>query len=415
MSAPIREGFENTILPCSFRGVRFFWESGSIVGGRKATEAPVIFSDEQLVSDVGKRARAYSIRGIIAARTQPDASGSAQTVETYAQARRSLLEALESGTPGTFIHPIEGTVTGLVARSWSLDETFSELGIGRIGIEFILDTSRATPVVEVGAADLVAERAEVARETALDAFAARWNISPAIVNAYDEGLASTRSAFAAIQRSADEAQTTASGINGFAAAIAKGTADAARLIQTPLLLARSISGAFQALRSVYPTAKAALDGLALGFEYGDFDLVGDTTTNPGRLRQANSDAMRAAMRIMFLTNAYEAAAAISYLTLDDVDEVDRLLAAQHVAILGLASVDAETADELEKLRAAFSELLGAARLTAYRLTRESIAPTTPRALAFALYGSDELAPNLAALNGRYSYELLDGDVTVLSL
>lgn len=412
MTAPVREEVENTLLPCSFRGVQFYWEGGSIVGGRKATEGPIVVSDEQIISDVGLRQRAYSIRGLIAVRTQVGEGGESTVAQTYADHRRTLLAALESSEPATFVHPIEGTVTGLVARSWSLDETFSELGIGRIGIEFIRDTTRPTPVIEIGAADLVAETAETARSTALAEFASKWNVDPSIVGAYEDGLAKTRDAFAAVQRSADEAQTVASQINGFASAISTATADAARLIQTPLVLANALAGVFDSLRSIYPTAAAAFDALALGFGYGGLDALPDADSPSSIARRLNVETMNASMNILFLSNAYEAASGLSFLTLDEIDRVDAVLGKQHDSLLDV--VDAETVDALEELRAAFSDVLSAARLTAYRLTRENVSPTTPRALAFVLYGSDELADTLAALNGRYSYELLDGETTVLS-
>jgi prophage DNA circulation protein len=414
MADSVRDDTEGSLLPCSFRGVPFYWTDGSVVGGRKGEEAAVVFSDEQIFSDVGQRQRAYSVRGFIARRLRPGTDAASEVAESYADRRRAVLAAFEAAGAGTLVHPLEGTITGLYARAWSLDESWSEIGIGRLSVEFIRDTSQATPTEDVGAFDAVAEAAEGARETALAEFASKWGISPSIVGAFDDGLTKARAAFAAMQTCADQAVTAASEINGFASAVTKATAEVAQLITAPLALSSSLSGAMSALRSAFPTAEAAFDALILGFEFGADQLLTNLGAPTAADRKRNSDAMDAVMRTLFLSHAYEAAAGIDYLTLDQIDRVDEILGDEYGRLLDLGTVDAETVDGIERLRASFSDLLEAKRLTAYRVTTADVAPTTARALAFTLYGSDELAETLAAMNGRRSYELLGGSIRILS-
>ena len=110
------------LLPASFRGVRFFVRGIATSGGRKATERPIVNSDEQAVDDVGKMQRVYDVGAYVTAIYESTANDTSISVP-YAQQRDLLLAALEDRTPASFVHPIEGRIDNLVARSWMLDET----------------------------------------------------------------------------------------------------------------------------------------------------------------------------------------------------------------------------------------------------------------------------------------------------
>lgn len=415
MATSARDDILSSLLPCSFRGVPFGFESGTTIGGVRATERPILNSSEQFVSFVGVRQRGYAVRGYIAQRETVDPSTGEVTVSlSYADHRRALLAAFESGEPGTLVHPIEGAIQGLFARSFAVDEAPDEWGRGRVSVEFIRDTRRATPVPDLGVAAAVVAGAEKAKGSFLDSLAERWGVDTSIVGSFEDGLTKAREAFNSVQTIANEAETLTDTVDALSAVASEGIAAAATLITLPQRLATSIGNAVTVLASVFPTVSAAFEGMILGFTFGDVDFTIDGSTPSARLRRDNAAAMNATMKGVYLAEAYRFAAGLDFSTLAEIERVEALLDDQFGAIVDLGSATSEAIDTLESLRTAFASLLDRARLTARKTVQQDVAITTPRTLAFALYESDELTRTLAGLNGVLAYETLSGRVTVLS-
>lgn len=414
MAESVRDDILATLLPCSFDGVPFGFASGTVVGGRRVTERAILNSPDQFVSDVGLRQRSYAVRGYIAAREAIDsASGEVTVSMTYAEHRRALAAAFERGS-ATFVHPIEGAITGMTARSFAIDETPDEWGLGRVSVEFVRDTRTATPVPDLGVASAVVAAAGESKQSFLDSLAEKWNVDVSIVGSFEDGLTKAREAFDSMQDVANEAETLADSADRIAAVTSEGIAAAASLISVPQRLATTIGNAVTVLASVFPTVSAAFEGMILGFDFGEVDFTIDGSTPSARLRRDNTAAMNATMKGVYLAEAYRFASGLEFKTLDEIERVETLLDDQFGAILDLGAASTEAIDSLENLRTAFAALLDRARLTARKTVTQDVSITTPRVLAHALYDSDELTQTIAALNGALPYETLSGRVTVLS-
>lgn len=415
MADSVRDDILATLLPCSFGGVPFLFQSGTVIGGHRATERPILNSSEQILSNVGVRQRSYAVRGFIAQRESVDPESGEVIVErTYADHRRALLAALEDPEPATFVHPTEGAIQGLLARSFAVDENQDEWGMGRVFVELIRDTRRPTPVPDLGVASAVVAAAEESKGSFLDSLAEKWGVDTSIVGSFEDGLAKAKEAFNSIQNIVNEAETLADAADAIAATVSEGIAAAATLITLPQRLATTIGNAVSVLASAFPTAVAAFEGMILGFSFGDINFSIDTSTPSGRLRAENNAAMNATMKGVYLAEAFRFATGIEFLTLDEIERVEGLLDDQFNAIVDLGASTAESIDTLENLRTAFASFLDRARLSARKTVQEDTAPITPRTLAFAIYGDDALTETLAGLNGVFAYETLSGRVTVLS-
>lgn len=415
MAASVRDDLLSTLLPCSFGGVPFGFESGTVTGGHRATERPILNSSEQILSNVGLRQRAYAIRGYIAARESIDAAtGEIKVVQSYAEHRRALLAAFENPEPQTLVHPIEGAIQGLLARSFAIDETPDEWGRGSVSVEFIRDTRRPTPVPDLGVASAVVAAAEKAKASFLESLAEKWGVDISIVGSFEDGLTKAREAFDSVQTIANEAETLTDSVDALAAVTSEGIAAAATLITLPQRLATSIGNAVSVLASVFPTVSAAFEGMILGFSFGDVDFTIDGSTPSAQLRRDNAAAMNATMKGVYLAEAYRFASGLDFLTLDEIERVEVLLDDQFNAIIDLGSATTEAIDTLENLRTAFASLLDRARLSARKTVQEDVSLTTPRVLAHDLYEDDALTETIAGLNGVFAYEALSGRVTVLS-
>lgn len=415
MAESVRDDLLSTLLPCSYGGVACLWDSGSTIGGQRATARPILHSDEQIVSNVGLKQRVRNMKFFIAAQEQVNPeTGEAIVTRTYAEHRATLLAAFDDPTPKTFVHPIEGAITGLVAANYAVDETQNEVGLGRVSVEFIRDTRQPTPVPDFGSASVVSAAADEARGSFLDSLASRWKMDPAVVGVFEDGLAKAKAAFSAMQDIANEGEVLLDAVDEVAAATSEGIAAAARLIALPQQLANEVGNALAVLASAFPTALSAFEGMVLGFGFGDVDFSIDLRAPSARLRKENADAMNATMNGAFLAEAYRFGAGIEFVTLDEIDRVEGILDAQHAALIDSGSASVEALDSLENLRVAFASYLDVARLSARKTVSDDTAPTTPRVLAHALYESDELTQTIAGLNDVLPYQLVAGRVTVLS-
>lgn len=414
MPDTVRDQFIDALLPCSYAGVPFLFSGGTVVGGVRGTPRPILNSDAQIVSIVGGRQRSYSMRGYIAARESVGPDGSATVVQNYAAHRSALVAAFEAKRADVFVHPIEGAITGLVALNYSIEETPDEWGLGRVTVELVRDTRSVTPAPAVGAAPAVLAAAETAKASFLEGLAERWGVDPAIVGSYEDGLTKARAAFESMQEIANEAELLTDGVDRVAAVVSEGVAAAARIITTPQTLATQIGGAVAVLVSAFPTALVAFDGMVRGFTFGDLDFAIDLSAPSAGNRKRNADSMNVTMKALYLAEAYRFATGLEFLTLDEIDAAEAKLNAQFGAVVGSGAASAESVGTLEDLRSQFGLYLDRARLSARRVTTTRTHPVTPRVLAHALYESDALAGVLAALNGAYSFDLVEGDVSVLT-
>lgn len=411
----VRGDVLSTLLPCSYGGVPLFFDSGSTIGGQRANARPILHSSEQIVSNVGTKQRTRNFRLFLAQREAIDARTGDLVVDlTYAEMRRALLAVFEDPTPKTFVHPLEGAITGLVAVNFAVDEGQNEWGLGRVTVEFIRDTRKPTPVPDLGVASAVVAASEQTRASFFESLAERWGIDTSVVGVFEDGLTKARAAFDSMQQIANEAETLTDGLEAFTAAMSEGLAAVAATIALPQKLANDLANSLDVLTSIFPTAVTAFEGMVRGFGFGELDLSIDLSVPSARIRKANKDAMDATINGAYLAEAYRFATGIEFVTLDEIESVESRLDAQWEAILDAGTATPESLDSLENLRTAFASYLDRARLSARKVVPDDTAPTTPRTLCFALYGDDALTRTIAGLNGVLPYQTLAGRVSVLS-
>jgi prophage DNA circulation protein len=402
------------LLEGSWRGIPLLIVGGNVSGGRKATAKAIYNSDLQDVADTGMQQRSYSVNGYIAATYGPPIfPGDSGIKSEYRKQRKDILAALEEKGPGVLVHPFQGEVRDLVVLSYSLDETINETGIGKIAIQFARKTVNAVPKVK--------EAAEFDYSWSFDLWAllrllaeSLYSVALSVVGVFEAALDQLLSVYETIQSVVDTVTSVAASINGFASAITEAVAKAASIITSPLAIISAIQNVFTSFNTIFSTLDEAFSALASGFTFGDDDDLTEKFTFGEIQIQKNTATLTTVMKTMFLTEAYTAATGMDLSTLAKIEEVEEILDAQHKSIVEGTQASPEIKEQMQLMREAFFEFLAGKKLTALKVTNEDISPTTPRVLAYRLYGDTKLKGELASLNNAASFEVLSGNVKVLS-
>ena len=412
------------LLPASFRGVSFYVRGSSITGGRKAFERPIVNSSEQVVDDVGQLQRTYNVQGYVTAIYEGKTSNESGISIEYDVQRTSLLAALEAREPAALVHPIEGKIENLVAKSWSLDESINDSGIGRLSVTFVKETTRPVPVAVEGNKESVVSNVEDLKKSFLENLAEKFNVDLSFVQSYEDALGKVTEAYDEVQAIADSAESFVDDAIGLATAplaefslvISDLTATAASVIMAPAKLADGIRNAFSAVNNIFPTAASQFRALQTAFDFGDLDVDFDFTTPSGKQKKQNFDLINTAVKGIAMADAYGAAVNLEYVTVKDIEDVENIMQAQHEAIRNSDQTDPNIIGPLEDLHDVFFDFLRDTRVSTKKVITEDVDVYTPRTLAYALYHkeADTFYDSIAGLNNVDSYDLIQGQVQVLS-
>lgn len=389
------------LVGASFRGVTFLVESGERSGGRRIVRHEFPLRDDPFVEDLGRKGRGFRVDGYVIG-------------DDYMVQRDALLAALEDvAGPGTLIHPHYSKAKQVACESVSVRESKSEGGVAMFSIEFVeapLQTSVPTAVPD--GAGQVATSADAAVIAAGAELATRYDTEG--MPAFSLASAESTLASATASLAAELAPVVASSqeLAELTGRVALMTAQASSLVRSP---AAALSGFHDAITGLADTIIAAPGALlaALVRAYlADFgpEVVAITAT---RARErANQLAMAAALRSILVIEAARLAPSVPFESVDQAtaarDQIAELLEEQAEA----AGDDAYPAlvDLRSKvLRAVPGESDFARVLTA---TRNVAIPSL--LLAYQLYGSVDLEPDLVARNGIRHPGFVSGELKVLS-
>jgi prophage DNA circulation protein len=140
----------------SFRGVRFYTESGSRASGRRAVVHEYPKRNDPYVEDMGRHARRFSFSGylIYRVRTPPGFA-------PYVQQRALLVQALEDDDIGELVHPVYAAGgTQAVCERYSMVESRERGGFTQFEMTFVEHGNPGNSMVIVDTLSNVTLRAD---------------------------------------------------------------------------------------------------------------------------------------------------------------------------------------------------------------------------------------------------------------
>ena len=400
---------------CTYRGAAFFVDSSSIEGGRKDSKKEFVNSDVQSIEDLGLKSRIFTLSGSITARY--DVEGN--VVSTYKNNRDALLAALEKGGTGVLIHPFFGKLEKIVARTYTLDETMTDLGDAKISITFEFSNAddSGQPVSTFNTPSLVAEKQLKVETSTIDSitgtfftFGSAGGIGAdaaaklgEMANFLNKAARTVVRAGSVITKRFNELQRD---ITDFQDSVNT-------LIGLPNQMAVEMANLIRGLDGIFSNVIDSYSAMQDMFDMGALDIPFEgTQTSLSLKRQDNRNIINNSVKSFALSASYTSASQLTFNTIEEIETVAQQLEDQY-AILQASDLAKDVIDSLTVQRADLVTLFGQQKLTARQTVSTRTTLTTFRLLAYKFYGTSEDGESLAELNGKQTMEII-GDVEVLS-
>ncbi len=401
-----------TLHQASYRGAAWFVTNVEKSGGRKDVKKTFVGSDRQVIEDLGRSRDIYTVSGVIAARLSTPTSAE---IISYDTARKTLEEAFKLGGRGIYVDPFDGRLENMVVRTWSIGQTMTELGMGRVSVTFeVSDVIPILPTPSETSVSLVVEKNEALVAAAKLAIGGDFEVTTQAPGNFLDATDKANSFIDKINLATDPIAQVATKINDFSNEVSKFSADVTTLVAAPTSLATSITGLFATVNGLYATVLATFRVLIVLFDFGDDDVGFDLTT-AGRIeRQRNREVINLNVRAIALGYAYQNAVQIDYTTVAEIDDASNTLEREFQRLFVDPMLSSDVLDPLTELRLSAQGQLDAKKLT----TRDTIEVvthnTSTRLLAFRHYGSSELGDQIALLNELAESVPIDGAIRIFT-
>ena len=393
-------GKKRNLIGGSFRGVAFFVDVSELESGRRVVTHQFPFRKNPFREDLGQAARSFHIDGYVIG-------------DDYLAQKNALLTALDdTDGPGQLVHPYWGVLSA-IAEKVGVRETRTEGRYAAFAIEFAETPAQTpVPVTSADATGAVSDSADAAA-TASDAeFAQKYN--PNNLPSYALASASTALSSEATAMKNDLGPVIAD-TQELAALNAQATlivAQASSLVSEPSLIMGQVRDAITALANTVlgaPDKLMAALTAVYSFDPGQ-PVIATTATRVQEL--ANQTALSSALRRVFAVEAARLAPTVVYATIEDA------LAARD-GVSSMLDAEAQVADDtaygaLVDLRSQVQQAVPgtAAFASVVTVTRRVSIPSL--LLAYQLYGSVDLEPDILARNDVMHPGFVLGDLKVLS-
>jgi prophage DNA circulation protein len=417
MAAPWKERAK---APATFRGVPFWVDKSELGVGRKTVTFEYPQRDTPFVEDLGRKAREFSIDGYIVG---PD----------YMAGRDALLAAIETGGPGTLVHPYHGT-RQVAVTGCHLEETRDQGGVAFFSIQFTETPARVfAPATTIAPAAAVAASADAALTSSKNQFFQRYAgvAVPSAVTATTalRGPAFSFSSLTSIVQSSSlqlrsvlsPVLTGTQSIAGFKRQVDALYSDASSLVRSPFTLATRVGDLFRSLTTLPVAPRLGVAAMLRAYTFQPTIARPTANTATRRTEQVRYDATVQLINQATVITAAQFAAQASAIAAPRVSTSARTTTAQSAAAAGgydsyeeavavrdaiLAQLDEQAAlagDEvypaLDQVRTDLVSVLpGDLQPFAHLMTVTPPLTVPSLVLAYQLYGSIEREADLVARN-----------------
>lgn len=401
---------QDELQAASYRGAFFFLSTAATAGGRKDSLKEIVNSDNQIVEDLGKRQRTFTLTGMIA----PRLSNEGAELISYREARDTLLDALEQGGPGQLIHPFLGTIDNVVCRTFSFTESMTAVGASPITITFAITNTTGAPEPEEAVLGTV-DTASTATDAALEAaVAGTYAVTNQFAGNFRDAVSNVEEISVAVKGATDPLAQVADEVNGFAKQVSDLAADAASLVASPAALAESVRNLVNSINGLLATPDAVFDAMRRLFDFDDLEIRFSADTAGSRQRDRNRDLLRNQVQATALSEAYVSAAQLDLPTVESIDRVQVILEDQYQKIIATGTLESDSENALTETRLVLTEFFDSQRETKPRIIQVETNTVPTRVLAYSYYGSSELSDTLAELNDLNDSAFIEGTVDILS-
>ena len=401
-----------------WREIQFIYMASQMSGARKTAVKKFVNTGSQLVEDLGEDQRSYNVTGLISPLRSDEIDGSVpnQSIHDvqYISKRDTFIKALETEGPGTLVHPLYGVIQNLVVTSYSLEETITEIGIGKLNIDFEVSNATGAPTTSITNVSNIAADNRKVINAAIISIEENFEATPALLGVYasaknkvTEISDKIASALKFPEKLTQDIEKVSNMIADFQDGVIAFTSSAEDL-------ASAIGNVFDTINASIASAEAKYEIAREFFNFGYVtNKILSLVTKANTKKDTNNRTLNNAMNAMSLTNAYLAVANKDYKTVTEIDADITVLEEQIFNILSAPEFDSDTLVELLNARENINTFLDELKLTVSKIIEVDTTLTSARAISFLYYGDDSEGESIAKLNGSNGL-FLSGNIEIFS-
>ena len=394
----------------SFRGVPFLVSSASLTSGRRLVRKRFPNSNRQSLEDLGETPDEFTVQGVIAA--QRNVAG--EIITSYRGVRNALIRALKQKGPGVFVNPFLGKVESVGVMSFLLNEDMTRLGDATIDITFAVTDSNALPQPTESVVGSVSTKSSAVVTAVEKDVELRFKVTDTASGNFDDAVSKATDISDKVRDSVSVASAAVDTIDDFEKQIENYEDTIVDLVSDPEVMGEEVAGLVVSIRDLYPDVGDAFTSLTKLFGFGDSDTAILQTT-AGRIeRQRNREVLNTAVQATALSEAYLAAASLTFENTDEVDSTSEALEDQYQKIVASGELGDDVAEGLAELRVTVNTFFDQERDLRPQIVEVRTDLTSTRLLAFRFYGKSDRGDELARLNGFSDSSAIEGNVKVLS-
>lgn len=394
------------MLPGSFRGVRFYITSSTVIGGRKVSVKQFLNSDKQSIEDLGLKPRSYTMDVVIL---------SSDRVSDYLAKKQEFLQALERPGSSILVHPFFGRISNMKVIDYTLNERLNNLGVPEFTITFGPDDSTGVPTVSQNRISRINNQSGIVSKFILTEFGDRYEVSrryPRNFTSAQDKLVSVAGAFS---RNASFSTALPSQINGFSSLLTLFSQDINELVNRPAELASRVIALFLSASNLYDSLESSYEVMKKFFSFGQETTPIQPTTLGLKERELNDRMVNYLIRVQALILAYQISSQEDYLTVDDVDRRANELEESYQDIKTNSGLSSETLEELAVLRDVVQVFFDNEKLTSKQIISVEIPSlSSVRLASYQYYGSTENSDIITGINGDLNVSFISGNVEILT-
>jgi len=246
----------NELIPASFNGVPFFWQSETASGGPKSVTHEYPNSTKRFVEFLGVNEDTFTVNATI-------------DNENYRSNLNALKAELRKPEIGTLVLPLIGSIK-VAVKGFTVSQSKSQLGRPDISITFEQsDNSQTQPQPEVSNQAQVAESSTKSQDSLEDNVKDNYGVSLSFPDNFDDAQATINAAVEAFDRNTQGIRSNVTAANTFNRRVVKAKADIINLINKPDELASTVRDLFDNMSLLNDDPLERVKFTSLFFDFGD--------------------------------------------------------------------------------------------------------------------------------------------------
>lgn len=382
----------------SFRGVPFLVGDMDTSGGRKSVTHEFPNTDRRSVEDLGLLNDTFTINGLV------------KTGEDFTL-RDRLKDALSQKGAGILVHPTFGSVT-VFAKSFSLSERISEIGIARFSMTFEKTQDRVFPTESTVKPSLIKSDSDAALNGAETDLSNTFKASNA--SNYQAAAAKLQAVGDKFNVIGKEVSSITTDISQFTATVTTFTDGITQNITAPATLASSIKDMFTEFDQLAPNALEQFGLAKQLFNFGGNDPAVEPTTFYRQERADNQQVINDNISGSALILAYNNAASIEYGNEIELKKTRDDLEAEYLRLTEDTILSNDTLDLLARLRNTVRLFFDDIAVTVPRVRTVSTSQMPMSVISYQYYGTTAETQNLIDLNSTINVSYVTGNVDILT-